>query len=45
MRERAGGVPSHNPVKSAIYLVRAAVALVVALLRPKASFVTEVDPT
>lgn len=34
MRERAGGQPSHNPVKSAVYLIRAAVALVFALMRP-----------
>ncbi|TFD53387.1 glycosyltransferase family 2 protein [Cryobacterium sp. Hh11] len=33
MRPRAGGVPSHNPVKSAIYLARAAMALVIALWR------------
>lgn len=34
MRERAGGVPSHNPIKSAVYLVRAFAALVIAFLRP-----------
>ena len=34
MRPRAGGEPSHNPVKSAKFLVRAMVALVVALSRP-----------
>lgn len=34
MRERAGGKPSHNPMKSAIYLARAALALIVGLLRP-----------
>jgi len=33
MRPRAGGVPSHNPLKSAVYLGRAVMALVVALLR------------
>ncbi|TFD19498.1 glycosyltransferase family 2 protein [Cryobacterium sp. TMS1-13-1] len=33
MRPRAGGIPSHNPVKSAIYLARAAMALVIALWR------------
>lgn len=33
MRPRAGGVPSHNPIKSAIYLGRAAMALVIALWR------------
>jgi glycosyltransferase involved in cell wall biosynthesis len=34
MRERAGGTPSHSPVKAAIFLVRAMVALVIALTRP-----------
>lgn len=34
MRERAGGVPSHNPLKAAAYLGRAAVALVFAHMRP-----------
>jgi glycosyltransferase involved in cell wall biosynthesis len=34
MRPRAGGVPSHNPVKSAVYLMRAGLALVFALMRP-----------
>lgn len=33
MRPRAGGVPSHNPLKSAIYLGRAGMALVIALWR------------
>ena len=33
MRPRAGGIPSHNPIKSAIYLARAAMALVIALWR------------
>lgn len=35
MRERAGGVPSHHPVKAAVYLFRATIALAVALIRPK----------
>jgi hypothetical protein len=35
MRPRAGGVPSHNPFKSAAYLGRAGIALVFALLRPR----------
>lgn len=35
MRERAGGIPSHNPVKSAVYLGRAFFALVIAFLRPR----------
>lgn len=34
MRERAGGVPSHDPFKAAIYLGRACMALFVALWRP-----------
>ena len=34
MYKRQGGEPSHNPVKSAKFLVRAMVALVVALSRP-----------
>lgn len=35
MRPRAGGTPSHAPFKSAVYLGRAMMALVVAYLRPK----------
>lgn len=38
MRPRSGGVPSHNPLKSAAYLGRACMALVFALIRPAASF-------
>ncbi|GAB3612426.1 glycosyltransferase family 2 protein [Humibacter ginsengisoli] len=34
MRERAGGTPSQNPIKSAVYLARATLALVVGLMRP-----------
>jgi glycosyltransferase involved in cell wall biosynthesis len=34
MRPRAGGVPSHNPYKAAVYLGRAGMALFVALIRP-----------
>lgn len=37
MRQRAGGRPSHNPFKSAIYLGRACLALVFAFLRPRAA--------
>lgn len=36
MRPRAGGTPSHSPVKSAIFLGRAVLALLVALTRPGA---------
>lgn len=34
MRPRAGGEPSHSPVKAGIFLLRAFLALVVALSRP-----------
>ncbi|WP_043322173.1 glycosyltransferase family 2 protein [Mycetocola saprophilus] len=37
MRPRAGGTPSHNPVKAALYLGRAFMALLVALMRPSVS--------
>jgi glycosyltransferase involved in cell wall biosynthesis len=35
MRPRAAGQPSHNPIKAAVYLGRAFVALLVALMRPR----------
>lgn len=35
MRPRAGGTPSHDPLKSAAYLGRATMALLIALIRPK----------
>lgn len=38
MRPRAGGVPSHNVLKSAIYLGRASVALVFAYIRPRSAY-------
>lgn len=38
MRPRAAGTPSHNVLKSAIYLGRAAVALVFAYLRPRSAY-------
>ena len=34
MRERMAGTPSHNPVKSAVYLARAVFALFFAFVRP-----------
>lgn len=34
MRERAGGTPSHSPLKAAVFLGRAALALLIALTRP-----------
>ncbi|ATY15388.1 glycosyltransferase family 2 protein [Amycolatopsis sp. AA4] len=37
MRERAGGKPSHSPVKSAVYLGRAGLALLLALVRRRPS--------
>ena len=36
MRARAGGNPSHSPLKAAVFLVRAVLALLVALSRPRA---------
>jgi len=38
MRPRAGGVPSHNPFKSAAYLARAGLALMFALIRPPSTY-------
>lgn len=38
MRARAGGVASHNPVRSALYLARAVLALVFALIRPRSTY-------
>jgi glycosyltransferase involved in cell wall biosynthesis len=38
MRPRSGGVPSHNPLKSAIYLGRAALALTFAFMRPASTY-------
>jgi len=38
MRVRAGGVPSHNPFKSAAYLSRAVLALGFALIRPRSTY-------
>jgi glycosyltransferase involved in cell wall biosynthesis len=35
MRPRAGGRPSHSPIKAAAFLARAVLALVVALTRPR----------
>jgi glycosyltransferase involved in cell wall biosynthesis len=37
MRERAAGTPSHSPVKSAVYLGRAGLALLLALVRRRPS--------
>lgn len=38
MRPRAGGVPSHNPLKAAAYLGRAGLALIFAFIRPASSY-------
>lgn len=40
MRPRAGGVPSHSPVKATVYLARAGLALIFAFLRPPSSYQT-----
>lgn len=37
MRPRAGGVPSHNPLQAARFLLRASMALLIALSRPSVS--------
>ena len=34
MRERAGGAPSHSPIKATIFLVRVGVAMLFSFLRP-----------
>lgn len=34
MRERAGGAPSHSPLKASVFLARAGVAMIFAFLRP-----------
>ena len=34
MRVRAGGRPSHHPLKAALYLARAVLALLFAIMRP-----------
>lgn len=38
MRPRTQGIPSHNPLKSAVYLGRATLALVFALIRPASTY-------
>lgn len=38
MRARAGGVPSHNPAKSALFLLRVGLAVTFAYLRPSVQF-------
>jgi glycosyltransferase involved in cell wall biosynthesis len=41
MRPRAGGTPSHNPIRAAVYLARAFIALGFAYLRPTRTLVTK----
>jgi glycosyltransferase involved in cell wall biosynthesis len=40
MRPRAGGVPSHNPFRSAAYLARASMALIFSYMRPASTYQT-----
>ena len=35
MRERAGGTPSHSPIKAAVFLARVGIAMFFAYIRPK----------
>lgn len=44
MRPRAGGRPSHSPVKAAVFLGRAVLALVIALSRPSEPLADEGAP-
>lgn len=43
MRPRAGGTPSHNPAKAALFLGRAVLALLIALSRPTSAPIGEVS--
>ncbi|MGV8977998.1 MAG: glycosyltransferase family 2 protein [Cellulomonas sp.] len=43
MRPRAGGRPSHSPIKAAVFLGRAVLALVIALSRPTEPLAAEVQ--
>lgn len=43
MRERRGGTPSQNPVKAALYLARASLALAFAYVRPSIDVVERVE--
>lgn len=45
MRPRAGGIPSHNPLKSAAYLGRAGMALLIALMRPRVPLTSGASPS
>lgn len=43
MRERAGGIPSHHPVKAAVFLARVGMAVVFAFIRPRIATVEDVN--
>ena len=43
MRQRAGGTPSHSPLKAAVFLGRALLALLIALSRPMSKGVKEMS--
>jgi glycosyltransferase involved in cell wall biosynthesis len=43
MRPRSGGIASHNPVRSAVYLGRAVLALGFALIRPRSTYAVGVS--
>jgi glycosyltransferase involved in cell wall biosynthesis len=45
MRPRAGGIPSHNPLKSTAYLGRAGMALLIALMRPRVPLTSGDSPS
>jgi len=44
MRPRAGGTPSHSPVKAAVFLGRALLALLIAVSRPMSKGAKEMSP-
>ncbi|HEY3438808.1 MAG TPA: glycosyltransferase family 2 protein [Actinotalea sp.] len=44
MRERAGGRPSHGPIKAGVFLVRAILALAIALSRPSEPLAADGGP-
>lgn len=44
MRPRAGGTPSHSPLKATVFLARAGLALITALARPRRELPAEVTP-
>jgi glycosyltransferase involved in cell wall biosynthesis len=41
MRDRAGGRPSHSPIKAGVFLIRAMLALAIALSRPRVTVTAE----